>query len=674
MKNRQYTAMFDTLESRRLFAWSEYAQLVAQDDATIVYPKATGSGTTVAVIDTGIDYSLAALGGGYGKKYKVIAGYDFYANDSDPKDESGHGTAVASVIAGNAFKRNGITYQGVAPGAKLVALRVGTESDITDDNIERALRWVINNYKAYNISVVNLSLGSGAYTNQRTSAQMSDEFASLRELGVFVVAASGNSNDQQSGPISQDGIAYPSADPNVFAVGAVSASDVITTWSQRGDELDIVAAGEEIIVPKIGGGYAAEDGTSFAAPYVAGTAALIKQLNPAAKPGDIGSVLMSSGSANRDGDAESGNATGLLFSRLNIDAALRLASQRRGQTETLSLGAAFDTALDAQGVLHAAYYDSRHTQVLYSTRSISGLWSTPTVVDTDGDVGAQVSVAVDTMGKVGIGYYDATNTAIKYAAQRGTRWSTAVIDSAKRVGTFPSLGYSIDGDAYLAYYRQTGGALRMAHMDRDSGAWDRRTIDGLDAADVGAYASLDVGEAVSNSGPFSSYHTTVAIAYADSTNGDLKYARLDVDDSTATWYISRVDDTGGVRGVDLNLHEGPLNLGLQAQIGYVDTSTVQAKYAYRNTDWFVETVASLGRASGDAQITFDEDDRPIIAFFHGTKRVVYTATRQSSTNWTLGLVGRGAGLLSVGQNDRNPLVELSFLNRARNEVVTSELL
>src|SRR3954468_2056332 len=328
---KTFNMPIEALEVRRLFAWSSYAKLVDQDAAAAQFPNITGAGVTVAVIDTGIDYNQASLGGGIGKNFKVVGGYDFLDNDSNPMDESGHGTNVAGVIAAKPYTVNGITYQGVAPDAKLVALRVGTETGIADTNIDKALKWVIDNYKKYGISVVNLSLGSGSYTNSQTNAAMSDDFATLRDLGIFVTAASGNSNDQTSGPISQDGIAYPAADPNVFAVGAVTSSDVITTWTQRSAELDLLAPGVNIVMPKLGGGTVTEDGTSFSSPYVAGAAALIKQEDPTALAGDIGSILMSSGLDNRDGDTENGNTTGLQFGRLDISAALALASQRVGK-------------------------------------------------------------------------------------------------------------------------------------------------------------------------------------------------------------------------------------------------------------------------------------------------------------------------------------------------------
>jgi len=92
-------ALVEDLESRMLMAFAGYAKLVSQDDAAIDFPNITGKGVTVAVIDTGIDYTQKVLGGGFGPKFKVVAGHDFYDDDNDPMDESGHGTSVAGVIA-----------------------------------------------------------------------------------------------------------------------------------------------------------------------------------------------------------------------------------------------------------------------------------------------------------------------------------------------------------------------------------------------------------------------------------------------------------------------------------------------------------------------------------------------------------------------------------------------
>ncbi len=669
-------AIWETLEDRRLLAWSGYAQLVHQDQAASDFSSVTGKGVTVALIDTGVDYTRPELGGGFGAGHKVVAGYDFYANDADPMDESGHGTNTASVIAASSYKVNGITYQGVAPDAKIVALRVGTETNISNNNIKKALDWVIANYKTYGISVVNMSLGSGVYTDPTTNSIFSSEFQSLHDLGIFVTAASGNSNDQISGPINQDGIAYPAADPNVFAVGAVDSSDVIASWSQRGDELDLLAPGVNITMPQLGGGFVTEDGTSFASPYVAGTAALIKQLDPTAKAGDIGSILMTSGVDNRDGDQESGNTTTLQYSRLDIDQALKLTQQRVGSASSMDFGTNFDTALDAEGVLHAAWYDTAGGgRLLYATRDTAGLWSKATVVDASDDTGAMPSIAVDSTGKVGIGYFDLTNTAVKYASYNGKTWSTTTVESEKHVGTNPSLKFDIDGNAYLAYYKRSGGNLRLATLNRDSGTWSRITVDGADGADVGADLSLDVDEAaVAGQFGFTQYDTTVAIAYADSTNGDLKYARLDVDNPQATWFLAVADNANGVAHVQLDLHNGPQNVGTQAQIIYQDTSGADVKYAYRNTDWFTESVATTGKLGDTTQLYFDSNDNPIAIYYDRVKKALYSSQRTGSGTWTKNRVASSSAQMSVAFNQRTGSAFLSFLNRPKNDVFSTELI
>src|SRR4051812_45393900 len=97
----------EPLEGRVLFAsslpWGSTAQLVRQNVAVSDYPTVTGRGQTIAVIDTGIDYTTPSLGGGFGKNFKVEGGWDFVDNDADPMDTVGHGTKVAGVLASSSF-------------------------------------------------------------------------------------------------------------------------------------------------------------------------------------------------------------------------------------------------------------------------------------------------------------------------------------------------------------------------------------------------------------------------------------------------------------------------------------------------------------------------------------------------------------------------------------------
>ena len=360
---------------------------------------------------------------------------------------------------------------------------------------------------------------------------------------------------------------------------------------------------------------------------------------------------------------------------MSCDAALKLSSQRVGKFASLNFGTNYDTALDSQGVLHAAWYDFSGQRLLYATRDTSGLWSGATVVDANGNVGAQPSIAVDHTGKVGIGYFDCTNTAVKYAGFNGVAWSDGTVESQKHVGTSPSLAFDIDGNAYLAYYKKSGGLLRLATLNRDAGTWGRRTVDGGGGTNVGADLSLDVGEAAlrSDSG-FTVYHTTVAVAYADSTNGDLKYARLDLDDPTATWYTAVVDNASGVAHINLNLHAGPAEIGLQAQIVYQDAGSADVKYAYRNTTWFVETAASSGKLGDYTQFYFDGSDNPIAIYFDRLKKALYASARMSDGTWAKKKVTTSAGPSSVALNERTGHAMLSWLNRPKTDVFSSELI
>jgi hypothetical protein len=318
--------------------------------------------------------------------------------------------------------------------------------------------------------------------------------------------------------------------------------------------------------------------------------------------------------------------------------------------------------------------------LLYATRNTAGLWSSAQVVDAAGKVGAQPTIAVDHTGKAAIGYYDLTNTGVKFALYNGTKWSTQMIESNKLVGTSPSLAFDIDGNAYLAYYRRTGGNLRLATLHRDAGTWTRITVDGANA-DVGADLSLDVAEApVASDFGFTVYDTTVAIAYADNTNGDLKYARLDLDKPSATWFVAVVDDTTGVARIDLDLHTGPLGT-VQAQIAFQDHTSLDVKYAYRNTTWFVENVADspTARLGDSVQLFFDSNDTPEVVYYNKSQKALYTAVRTdhgttAPGTWTSHRTATGYGTMAVSLNERTGDALLSWLNRPRTNVSTKELL
>ena len=329
-------ASVETLEARQLLAaaWNDAALLVDQDEASSRYSKITGKNQSVAVLDTGVDYNHPALGGKWGKT--VIAGYDFVNNDSNPMDESGHGTQVAGVIAAREFNYGGKKYKGVAPNAKIVALRVADNSDyLPDSRIERALKWVIKKHKRYNITAVNISLGEGDFSKKVSRGPYADELRKLKKMGIFIAAASGN-----EGVRTPAGINYPAADPNVMAVGSVNTRDVISGFTSRGPDLDLLAPGEGIATILYNPStrqhtYSPAAGTSFAAPYATATAMLIKQVNSRFSVNSIKAIIQDSADWNQDGDVER-PATYLDFPRLDIGDAINLAYKRRGGARPLS--------------------------------------------------------------------------------------------------------------------------------------------------------------------------------------------------------------------------------------------------------------------------------------------------------------------------------------------------
>lgn len=177
----------------------------------------TGKGVVVAVIDTGVDYSIQALGGKLG--VKVIGGYDYVDMDEDPLDLDGHGTAVAGIIAAN-----GTNFKGIAPGAKLLAYRIfGLNETVETYMIIQAIERAIED----GADIVNLSLGGGI--DRRLLWKVGQRAV---QRGVLLVAAAGN-----DGP-DRDSLYAPASLPPYIGVGATTSpwANVRYTFLKAGDE------------------------------------------------------------------------------------------------------------------------------------------------------------------------------------------------------------------------------------------------------------------------------------------------------------------------------------------------------------------------------------------------------------------------------------------------------
>ena len=618
--------MVESLEPRRLFSttWGAIPKLIRQDVASTAHPTITGAGEAVAVIDTGIDYNHPNLGGGFGPGFKVEGGYDFVDGDADPMDTYGHGTEVAGVIAASQFTFNGATYQGAAPDCKLLALRVDAADDpVPDARIQLALQWVLDHQAQYNIVAVNISFGSGHYSSSHISIY-SPQLAQLAQAGVFVVAASGN------GGVSEPyGVEYPAADPNVYAVGAVDKFDVITEYTERGPNMDLLAPGESVPTTSLGpDDFESASGTSFAAPYVAGTIALLRQANPDLRVADLQSILRAGGVTNIDGDSEFGSVTHLSFQRLDIDSDIDLALARRsgpleGTGDVATGGYGNDLAYDAAGVLHMAYYDLAARTLEYVTQSTDRSISQPQQIDpTTDDVGGYVSIAVDSMDRPAVAYFDGTAGDLRYAYFNGNSWDVTVVDASGSVGLYPSLIFDANDDPVISYYAKTKGDLRIATFD--GAAWAIQTVDSTN--DVGRSTDITMDKSTGE----------LAVAYEDSTKGRLKVTR----NAGSGWTRGLVDNT--THGVtQTSIAFDPTTD--QPAVSYYDIYNADLRFAtFNGSSWTSQPLASKGATGLYSQLYFDTNNQANIIYYNRRNNDVIHLTKTPDA-WTAAILQSDGG-------------------------------
>ena len=233
----------------------------------------TGSGITVAVLDTGIDTDhpelISSIAGGKG------FGYDTFEDDHD------HGTHVSGIITADGVGGTPLGFaKGVAPDAGIWMAKVCNASgSCYSSDIAAAIEYVVNNNIA---KIMSISLGGGGTSRANCDSDyLATKVNWAVDNGVTVVAAAGNT----AGVVSSPGCAS-----KVIAVGAVNKSDVRASWSGTGLALDIMAPGVSIYSSVIGG-YASWSGTSMATPHISATTALLRQVNSALTDAEIKDAL-----------------------------------------------------------------------------------------------------------------------------------------------------------------------------------------------------------------------------------------------------------------------------------------------------------------------------------------------------------------------------------------------
>ncbi|QOV90408.1 S8 family serine peptidase [Humisphaera borealis] len=329
---------FHPLEPRCLFSAALDLIGVNALRADPVFAGIDGSGVTVAVIDTGVDFTHPLLSAAKITEKDIVYG----GTTERLTDE--HGTHVAGIVGA---RNDNI---GVATGVGLIGIQVFTESrnggvQAYDADIEKALKWVYDNAVKYNIVAVNMSLGSGNYVSAAAANDniLYDDVKRLEGAGITVVSAAGNSYAD----LEKQG----SASPAVFStldVGAVyetnegrragaggtdftTDADRLTYFSQRPNTGNQIFAPGAYITSTVPGGKTQDlAGTSMAAPMVTGVVALMQEAavqfgGRRLSTAEIQSIIRQTADTIVDGDDEntSVKTTGATYQRVNAYSAVR---------------------------------------------------------------------------------------------------------------------------------------------------------------------------------------------------------------------------------------------------------------------------------------------------------------------------------------------------------------
>jgi subtilisin family serine protease len=296
-----------------------------------------GRGVTVAVLDTGTAPGTPDLAG------SVTAGPDYTlgVNPARYRPPHWHGTYIASLIAGHGSgpgRAAGVL--GVAPDATILSVRVVLDEQepgfaVYSANqryknaLARGIRYAVRN----GAQVINMSLGGAAGTGPLRQA-----IGMAISHGVVVIASAGNDAQQSDGftPYS-----YPAAYPGVIAVAAVGAGGRPASFSDRNSSVVLSAPGVNVVGASPGGGYAQASGTSPAAAFVSGVAALIRSRYPGLGPALVRQALVSSAAYRPPGGYRPGTGFGEVDAPAALAAAGRLAARGGGGGGGLGAGERF---------------------------------------------------------------------------------------------------------------------------------------------------------------------------------------------------------------------------------------------------------------------------------------------------------------------------------------------
>lgn len=242
--------------------------------------KILGSNITVAILDSGIFPHKDFSG-------RITFFKDYINHRISPYDDNSHGTHVAGIIGSNGRCSKGL-YRGIAPDCNIISIKVLNHAGIgSPEKILSGIQWIINNYKKYDIRIVNISIGTKTTSCDDENSTLVKAVDELWDLGITVIASAGNDGPEYST------ITTPGISRKVITVGASNTLISVDThgrihksYSGKGPtpcdipKPDLTAPGSKIISCTTHNGYESKSGTSMSTPIVSGAAALVYSFNP----------------------------------------------------------------------------------------------------------------------------------------------------------------------------------------------------------------------------------------------------------------------------------------------------------------------------------------------------------------------------------------------------------
>lgn len=231
-------------------------------NAPQAWSQSTGDGVKIAILDTGV---------GPHQNLKVYGGYNFVNNSTDWNDGHGHGTMVAGIIAASSTSTS---LSGVAPNAQIYSVKIlDNNGEGTVSRAIQGIEWAVSN----NMQIISMSWSINA------APALHEAIQQAYNSGILLVAAAGNTYHME--------VTCPAYYAEVIAVSATNKDNILTEFSSVGKEIELAAPGELIYSTYLNNGFGVGNGTSMAAAFVTGTAALVWAKNPELTNVEVRSIL-----------------------------------------------------------------------------------------------------------------------------------------------------------------------------------------------------------------------------------------------------------------------------------------------------------------------------------------------------------------------------------------------